>query len=144
MLQVKKNPILAIFLSSLFLLLLNIQPCIADTTVDVHELQECEIKTNCVRIDWNVEDVDDSFDRTIGIIKSTERTEIIERNPKYIHAEVTSKIMKYKDDLEVLKDVKGGKLQIRSASRVGTGDFGVNNKRITNLLYELKKNSGQA
>ena len=57
----------------------------------------------------------------------------------YIHAEVKSRLMKYIDDLEVtyLQDQK--KIIIRSESRVGDGDFGVNRKRIDSLKNELFK-----
>ena len=104
------------------------------------QLPECEISTNCVRIDWEVENVEDSFNKVIKIIDNTIRTEVTEQTEDYIHAEVRSKIMKYVDDLEIIKNNASGKLQLRSASRLGSGDFGVNKKRIVDILNQLETN----
>ena len=49
----------------------------------------------------------------------------------YIRVECTSKIMRFVDDLEL--KVEGDQLIVRSDSRVGYSDFGVNRKRAEQL-----------
>ncbi len=59
----------------------------------------------------------------------------------YIHAVFTSKIMRFKDDVEfrIQKDFSSGsKVDIRSASRIGYSDFGANRKRMEEIREYLK------
>ncbi len=99
------------------------------------ELKPCIQVSHCVREDWDVRNNENPFEEIKSIIEITPRTEIVELNEDYLHAEVTSKWMKYVDDLEVsyLPELK--KLLIRSESRVGDSDLGVNQNRI-DLLKE--------
>ena len=48
----------------------------------------------------------------------------------YLAATFTSTLFGFVDDLEARLDPEQGMIHIRSASRVGKSDFGVNNKRI--------------
>lgn len=54
----------------------------------------------------------------------------------YLRIECTSKIMRFVDDLEL--KIEDGKLLVRSESRVGYSDFGVNRKRTEQLRTLLK------
>jgi uncharacterized protein (DUF1499 family) len=64
-------------------------------------------------------------------IESMERTTIVHEEPGYIYAEFRSKLLRYVDDAEFLFD--GKVIHVRSASRLGRRDFGVNRKRIEAL-----------
>jgi len=66
-----------------------------------------------------------------AIIGALPRTEIIEQNEGYLHATFSSALFGFVDDLEMLKD--GEFLQVRSVSRVGKSDMGVNRKRVEAL-----------
>lgn len=55
----------------------------------------------------------------------------------YLRVECTSKIMRFVDDLEL--KIEGDKLLVRSESRVGYSDFGVNRKRADELRERLKE-----
>ena len=101
------------------------------------ELPECVVITHCIRVDWPVSDLDKAFLKTKEAIRQTPRTEIVEENDSYVHAEATTKWMHYVDDLEVRKIPQKKTLQVRSESRVGIGDNGVNKKRIDDLEYRL-------
>lgn len=57
----------------------------------------------------------------------------------YLRIECTSKIMRFVDDLELR--VEGNTLLVRSESRVGYSDFGVNRKR-ADMLRELLNENG--
>lgn len=56
---------------------------------------------------------------------------IIQSDTGYIHAEFKSRLMGYVDDVEFLLD--GKQVHVRSASRLGYSDLGVNRKRIEQI-----------
>jgi len=51
----------------------------------------------------------------------------------YLWATFTSRILRFVDDLELRFDVDKGIIHVRSGSRVGYSDFGVNAKRVAEL-----------
>ncbi|WP_076586267.1 DUF1499 domain-containing protein [Vibrio ostreicida] len=53
------------------------------------------------------------------------------KTDSYLRIECTSKILRFVDDLELR--IENGKLLVRSESRVGYSDFGVNRKRVKTL-----------
>ena len=97
------------------------------------ELKPCIEVAHCVSEEWEVKNFEQPFEEIKTFIENTPRTEIVEINGDYLHAEVTSKWMKYVDDLEVSFLPESNILLIRSESRVGESDLGVNQKRV-NLL----------
>ncbi len=129
-----------LFISFLFLMVLNFlgEPILALN--NTAELPKCVVKTHCVRVDWKVNDTEASFKKAIEIVKNTPRTEIIEEDGDYIHAEAKTRWIHYIDDLEIKAFPEKNMLQVRSESRVGIGDNGVNQKRIDNLAYRLMTN----
>lgn len=66
-------------------------------------------------------------------VESTPGTVVVRSSDKYLHAESTSSLMQYVDDLELLLDPATGRVDVRSASRVGYGDMGVNAARVEAL-----------
>lgn len=69
---------------------------------------------------------------------SQERTVITEETENTLHAEATSLVFRFVDDVDVLLDSEARLFHIRSASRIGYGDFGVNRKRVEKLRVQLK------
>lgn len=100
-------------------------------------LQPCVQISHCVREEFDVENINQPFEVIKQIIIKTPRTVVVENDGDYLHAEVTSRIMKYIDDLEVSYLPENNKIVIRSESRVGEGDFGVNRKRVELLKNQL-------
>ena len=94
------------------------------------ELKPCIEVSHCVREELKVENISEPFEEIKQIVENTPRTKIVENDGDYLHAEVTSRIMKYIDDLEVSYIPENNIIIIRSESRVGEGDFGVNKKRV--------------
>jgi len=90
-----------------------------------------------VREELLLDDIDDPLSEVQLILENTPRMEIIEIDGDYLHAEATSRLMKYVDDLEVSYDKLENKLTIRSESRVGEGNFGVNKKRVDLIKKQL-------
>ncbi len=123
---------------ALLLLVLNSTSVFAKGTSN--ELPECIVVTHCAREDWPVSDVEDSFSKVVEAVSNTPRTKIIERTDSYIHAEAKTKWMRYVDDLLVKALPEKGVIQVRSESRVGIGDNGVNKKRVEELAYRLTTN----
>ena len=66
-------------------------------------------------------------------VESMERATVIKEEGNYLYAEYKSKLMGYVDDVELLLDAKASLVQVRSASRLGRRDFGVNRERIEAL-----------
>jgi uncharacterized protein (DUF1499 family) len=77
----------------------------------------------------------DAIARLKSVIQGMERAEIITESSNYIYAEFTSALMGYVDDVEFYVD--GGMIQVRSASRLGQSDLGVNRKRVEDIRGKL-------
>ena len=101
------------------------------------ELKPCIEVAHCVREEWQVENIDQPFEDIKTLIENTPRTKIVEFDDDYLHAESTSKWMKYVDDLEVSFIPESNILSIRSESRVGESDLGVNQKRVDLLKSKM-------
>ena len=65
-----------------------------------------------------------------AIVEGMEGARVIKSEPGYLYAQFTTRLMKYVDDVEFWFDAAANVIQVRSASRVGRGDLGVNRKRI--------------
>ena len=63
-------------------------------------------------------------------VQGMEGARVISEDEHYVYAEFTSRLMGYVDDVEFLLDEKAGLIHVRSASRLGVRDFGVNRDRI--------------
>ena len=68
-----------------------------------------------------------------------DRIVITHETPTTLHAEATSLVFSFVDDIDVILDPDAGLIHIRSASRIGHSDFGVNRKRIESLRMKLRK-----
>jgi uncharacterized protein (DUF1499 family) len=66
-------------------------------------------------------------------VESMERATVISEEGNYLYAEYKSRLMGYVDDVELWLDEKARLVQVRSASRLGRRDFGVNRERIEAL-----------
>ncbi len=75
----------------------------------------------------------------VEAVNGLARTKIVTEDGYYLHAESTSKLFGFVDDLELAIDEQDGSLEFRSASRLGYSDLGVNQQRITQLYDELLK-----
>jgi uncharacterized protein (DUF1499 family) len=65
------------------------------------------------------------------------RCRIVTVTSDYLHAEVRSAVFGFVDDLEVYLPAGGITLMVRSASRLGYSDFGVNRRRVEALRAAL-------
>lgn len=72
-------------------------------------------------------------------VESMPRTTVVRVEPDYLYAEFRSKLMGFVDDVEFLVDPASGVVHVRSASRLGRRDFGVNRERVEQLRSILEK-----
>lgn len=75
--------------------------------------------------------------RLQALVRSEPGASIVESRPDYLSAQFTTRLMKFVDDVEFWFDPTAGAIQVRSASRVGRNDFGVNRQRIERLRARL-------
>lgn len=104
----------------------------------------CPDKPNCVvSYEYDQEHFIDPISYTHNyseaypeLIKSIEQmpgSKIIIKDKRYIRAEFTSRLMRYIDDVEFYFSPDEKTVQVRSASRLGHSDMGVNRERIETL-----------
>lgn len=105
-------------------------------------LAACSGKPNCVNSEDGTADKFKTAPLSVNDLASVKAAietlggEITSSQDGYLSAEFTSGIFKFVDDVEARLD--GDKVQIRSASRVGYSDRGVNKTRVENIRAELK------
>ena len=73
-----------------------------------------------------------------GVVSAMPRTVVVTATDTYLRAESRSRLWKFVDDLELSLSPADGWIQVRSASRVGYSDFGVNRRRVEALREELR------
>jgi uncharacterized protein (DUF1499 family) len=58
---------------------------------------------------------------------------VVTRNDRYLYATFTTPLMGFVDDVEFVADPRRSVIDVRSASRLGHSDLGVNRKRVEAL-----------
>lgn len=114
------------------------------------KLTPCPSKPNCVssqETDDKTHGIDPiryhtpataAYNKIKGIINAMDRTTIIEEKPDYLRVEFKSKIMGFVDDVEFYFP-GNGQIEMRSASRIGYSDLGVNRKRLEHIRSLFNK-----
>lgn len=119
--------------------------------VQAGKLAACPGTPNCVNSQIAPEDAEhyivpiaysstptEALSQLKQVIEGMERTQIISETEDYLYAEFTSALMGFVDDVEFYLDpATPGQLQVRSASRLGESDLGVNRKRIEAIRVRL-------
>jgi uncharacterized protein (DUF1499 family) len=67
------------------------------------------------------------------VILGMKRSRIADEYDSYIHAEFTSALWRFVDDVEFYFDDNEKVIHLRSASRLGKSDLGVNRKRVEEI-----------
>ncbi len=71
-----------------------------------------------------------SMQALVATLKSMPGMTIVDAKPDYIYAQSTTKVLKFVDDIEFWVNPAKGVIDVRSASRLGREDFGVNRARV--------------
>jgi uncharacterized protein (DUF1499 family) len=72
-------------------------------------------------------------ERLTTILMEIPNCTIVDSGPLHMHAEFRSRIFRFVDDLMVVFDENHAVIHLRSASRTGYYDFGVNRKRVETI-----------
>jgi uncharacterized protein (DUF1499 family) len=118
--------------------------------VEASRLAPCPSSPNCVSSDADdsahsiaafalAMPSGDAWPAARGALESLPRTKIISETSDYLHAECTSAVFGFVDDLELHLRTAEGVIAVRSASRFGYSDLGVNRRRIEDLRALLIK-----
>jgi uncharacterized protein (DUF1499 family) len=115
-------------------------------------LKACARPSNCV----NTQDAGGGFQplrysgppaaawqRLRAAVTGLPRTKVLAEADVYLRVEVASAIFGFRDDLEALLDPQAGVIHLRSASRVGLRDRGVNGRRIERVRQRFEGGGGQ-
>jgi uncharacterized protein (DUF1499 family) len=103
-------------------------------------LAPCRRTPNCVSSQADVADREHyiaplAFRGTIAelrrALEALPRVTVIREAPDYLYAEFRTPLLRYVDDVEFLK--AGDVVHVRSASRLGRRDFGVNRRRVEEI-----------
>jgi uncharacterized protein (DUF1499 family) len=79
----------------------------------------------------------DALARVKAAALSFPRTAVFAEEPGYVHLTFTSAVFRFVDDVELEVDEAAKVVNVRSASRVGRSDFGVNRKRVEAIRAKL-------
>lgn len=105
-------------------------------------LAPCKRTPNCVSSQADAQDREHyiapiafrgSMQELRKAVESMERATVITVAANYLYAEYRTRLMRYVDDLELVYDERAGLVHVRSASRLGRRDFGVNRRRVEAL-----------
>jgi len=110
-------------------------------------LRPCPASPNCVHTGDGVPEGTERFlagpgrevswSQVMETVEELPRTSVVTVRSGYLHAESRSRIFRFVDDLEVLLIPEEGELVVRSASRLGRSDLGVNAARVEALREAL-------
>ena len=75
--------------------------------------------------------------RLVEVVQAMPGATIVVNDSDYARAQFTSRLLKFVDDVEFWYDPAAQVIQVRSASRVGRKDFGVNRQRIEAIRSAL-------
>ena len=81
----------------------------------------------------------EAWKKLVAIVKGTARVTVVTESANYLYAEFKSAGMGFVDDVEFALDEKAGVIQVRSASRLGVRDLGVNRARIEAIRAQFGK-----
>lgn len=74
-----------------------------------------------------------ALQRLAALLQTTKRSVLVTREPTYLYAQMSTPLLKFTDDVEFYLDEKAGVIHVRSASRIGGNDLGVNRARVEAL-----------
>ena len=75
----------------------------------------------------------DAMARLAATLRALPRATLVTAGESYLHAEFRSAVFGFVDDVEFLLDDAAKVIHVRSASRVGRSDLGVNRRRVESL-----------
>ncbi len=111
-------------------------------------LPPCPLTPNCVSsqskdsvqhidpIEYSGMTGDEAFDKMVRLLESEKRVRIVKADKGkygYIHAEFRTLVFRFTDDAEFVFPPDKNIIDVRSASRLGISDLGVNRRRVEHI-----------
>jgi uncharacterized protein (DUF1499 family) len=87
------------------------------------------------------DDADAAWTRLVDLLRQQPNCRIVTNDGTYLHAEFSTPWLRFVDDAEFQLDAQSRLIQVRSASRVGRSDLGVNRRRVESLRGEWQTSS---
>ena len=81
-----------------------------------------------------------SMTKLADVLRSLPSTAMVETKPDYIYAQSQTRLLKFVDDVEFWFNPAKGAIDVRSSSRLGRKDFGVNRQRIELVRQKYMEN----
>lgn len=78
-----------------------------------------------------------TLERLKAVVSAMPGARVVESRADYLYATFETKMLKFVDDVEFWFDPAGNVVQVRSASRLGKKDFGVNRARVEAIRRAL-------
>ncbi len=112
-------------------------------------LADCPDRPNCVSSDAKdprntiapmvlIGDTAIAWTSIPAVLGRFPRSTFVKTTDRYLHVTFKSRLFNFVDDLELKLNPQSGVIAIRSASRVGYFDLGVNRRRVESLRKQLK------
>lgn len=118
--------------------------------INNNSLLQCPLKDNCVssyskQAQYKIEalpyfsSVSESIQKIRSTLLSISGVTLITEDSNYLYVECQSRLLGFVDDLEIYCDDNKQQCMVRSASRLGRTDFGVNRKRVEKIRQLLQQ-----
>ena len=107
-----------------------------------NRLRPCLLDANCVCTEFDADAESlayggrspaDARQRLAAVLAKVPRLRVVTSEPDYVHALARSRLFRFIDDVEFRFDDAAGAIHVRSASRLGRDDLGINRKRLADL-----------
>ena len=79
-----------------------------------------------------------------ALLQGSERCALVKREPGYLYAQCSTRWLKFTDDVEFYLDEAASVIHVRSASRLGQKDLGVNRARVEALRSRFEQSASSA
>jgi len=83
-------------------------------------------------------DASRSWAALASLLKDEPRMRVVEESDTYLHATARTRVFRFVDDVEFELRATEGIIAVRSASRVGRSDLGVNRRRVESIRERLR------
>ena len=104
--------------------------CVCSDAVDPqHHIEPFQLKVNLER----------AWAAAQSVVRALPRTTLVTVTTDYLHAECRSGSWQFVDDLELQLRPSTGVIAVRSASRIGYFDLGVNRRRVERIRTALRQ-----
>ena len=118
----------------------HLSPCPATPNCVVSQNTDASHAIEPLRYQGDRRSAQETLVKILGVVP---RTTIVEQTEGYIRAESRSRLLGFVDDLEFYLPTDQPLIQVRSASRLGESDLGVNRRRVEQIRLALQDLTAQ-